>query len=108
MARKKTRKKKREVPVWDRENLRLYFRRTLIKRYRRLAPLHWRILDTFQEEEWPEFVFDPLLPLKGAEQSPHKRLRGVVAMLNRALKGSGIRFESDNGGDRVRWSATDI
>lgn len=102
----KARAKKREVPVWDGERHRLYFRGKLIKRYRRPAPLHWRILETFQEEGWPESIFDPLLPNQDLERSPHERLRDVVWRLNRAANGGGIRFECDDGGERACWFAT--
>lgn len=92
-------------PHWDAERRELWFRGTLVKRFRVPADNQERILAAFEEEGWPGRVDDPLPP--HGEVEPKRRLRATVQALNRAQATPRVRFESDGQGTGVCWQIFD-
>jgi hypothetical protein len=89
-------------PYWDADLRELWLGDTLIKRYRRPAPIaHW-IFTAFQEQNWKRRIDDPLIPLPNGNPPPD-RLRCQVQALNRSLKGTPLRFLMDGTGHGLRW-----
>jgi len=56
----------------------------------------------FQEEDWPEFIDDPLPPLEDVDAIT--RLQATVKSLNRCQAKKLMRFRG-NGGRKVFWDA---
>jgi hypothetical protein len=89
-----------EKPTWNQDRRELSFRGKVVKSYRVPSPNQEHILNAFQEEEWPEFIHDPLPP--AGDMEPHRRLQATIKSLNRRQSNNLIRFRG-NGGDRVFW-----
>jgi hypothetical protein len=87
-------------PHWNPDRRELTYRGQLVKCYRVPSPNQELILSVFQEEDWPEFIDDPLPPLADAE--PHRRLQATVKSLNRRQVNKLVRFRG-NGGMKVFW-----
>jgi hypothetical protein len=87
-------------PHWNPDRRELTFEGKLVKCYRVPSPNQELILSVFQEEEWPEFIDDPLPPLEDVE--PRQRLQATVKSLNRRQVSCLIRFRG-NGGMKVFW-----
>jgi hypothetical protein len=87
------------TPRWDADRRELWFGETLCKRYRRPAIHQEKILATFQEDNWPARIDDPLPP--GA-------LRQCLDSINSALKGSPLIFEGDGTGCGILWRVRPI
>ena len=86
-------------PVWDRENKKLYWGLTTIRRFRNIkrAKNVVRVLDEFQELGWPRRIDDPL-----PSPSPDpERLRDTVKRLNERLEI--IQFRADGSGQGIEW-----
>jgi hypothetical protein len=85
-------------PVWNADRLELMLRGQVVRRlrYRGRARNVVRILDTFQELEWPDRIDDPL---PGGADS--ERLRDTIKSLNRGL--IGLRFRADGTGYGIVW-----
>lgn len=86
-------------PHWNRDRRELTFRGQLVKCYRVPSPNQELILSVFQEEEWPEFIDDPLPPHDNLE--PHRRLQATVKSLNRHQNDRLIRFRGN--ASRIFW-----
>jgi hypothetical protein len=95
----------RQVPVWDSELRELRVGSQLVKRFRRPAPMLERVLESFQETEWPSHLDDPLPPEHGIV--PEVRLRDTVRRLNRCQEPLRVRFSSDGLGAGIRWGWAD-
>ena len=72
-----------------------------MKRYLVPAPNQELILSAFQEQDWAEYIDDPLLPRPG--QRPKPRLHAAIRCLNRNQLRPLIRFRGDGSGTRIRW-----
>ena len=94
-----------ETPRWDQERHELWFGDIVIKRFRQPAPNQEKILDAFQEENWPRRIDDPLGPRAGYD--PKRRLHDTIVSLNRNQKGSSVRFFGDGTGQGVCWEIAD-
>ena len=85
-------------PSWDKERGELRLNDQVIRRITRVNQAHniVRILDAFEEEQWPPRIFDPLpgKPDRG-------RLQDAVRRLNNGLVR--IRFQRDGTGEGVTW-----
>lgn len=92
-------------PHWDPDRRELTFGGQIVKRYRVPSPNQELILSVFQEEEWPEFIDDPLPPMKDVDSIT--RLQATVKSLNRRQVKNLIRF-SGNGGRKVIWSVPEL
>lgn len=87
-------------PNWNPDRRELTYRGQLVKCYRVPSPNQELILSVFQEEDWPEFIDDPLPPLE--EGDAPTRLQATVKSLNRRQLNRMIRFRG-NGGMKVFW-----
>jgi hypothetical protein len=90
-------------PVWDRAHRELRFNGMLVKCYRVPAPNQTIILDAFQEDDWPEFIDDPIRPEPGID--PKERLKVTIKSLNRTQVNSLIRFHGNGNGLQVYWAS---
>jgi hypothetical protein len=77
-------------PRWDAEGKELKIGNKVVKRYDSRASQIIKLLDAFEEEHWPNRIYDPLDPGK---------LKDTVDSLNSGL--IGIRFHRADGW--VRW-----
>ena len=86
--------------------------------FRQPAKNQQALLVAFQEEGWPEYLYDPL---PGSRVNAVKRLQDAVFALNGTLKTEALRraelpagdcaaytvaFHTDESGERVRWQWT--
>jgi hypothetical protein len=90
-----------DVPEWDPNHRELLFRGQLVKRFRVPAPNQELILAAFEEEGWPQFIDDPLIP--EADQEPKKRLLATIKSLNRNQIAPLLRFHGNGNGRQVYW-----
>ena len=89
-------------PAWCSARRELLLGDKLIKQFRQPARNQEQVLNTFEEDGWPERIDDPLPRTPGIE--PKRRLRDTVAALNQNHKTAGlIMFESDGTGEGVLW-----
>jgi hypothetical protein len=90
------------APQWNRERGELTIGDRFAKRIQniRQATNAGRILDVFEEENWPERIDDPLPDGRDAY-----RLKAAIASLNRGL--IGLRFSRDGTGEGIRWKRTE-
>ena len=89
-------------PRWNPDRRELTFRGQLVKCYRVPSPNQELILSVFQEEDWPEFIDDPLPPALDGDAPT--RLQATVKSLNRRQVNKLIRFRG-NGGMKVFWES---
>jgi hypothetical protein len=88
-------------PHWDPNRRELRFCGQIVKRYRVPAPNQEIILTAFEEEGWPEFIDDPLIP--DDDQEPKWRLQATIKSLNRHQLAPLIRFHGNGNGLQVHW-----
>ena len=89
-------------PVWNPIRRELAYNGAVIKRFPQRSYNQVAVLEVFQLERWPEFVFDPLPPNRNMD--PHHRLRDTVNCLNNHHVTKGIiRFHTVQEGEGVRW-----
>lgn len=93
------------APQWDAGSRRLWWKGTLIKRFRWPAINQEAILAAFEEEHWPERVDDPLPPHR--EQDSKRRLADTIKCLNRKQIAPLIHFRGDGTGEGVIWEVID-
>lgn len=91
----------RPTPVWDRNLRELHFCGRLVKKYRVPAANQELILSALQEENWPEWIDDPLPP--AAQIAPKKRLQATINSLNRNQVAPTLRFHVNHNGQIVSW-----
>jgi hypothetical protein len=89
------------APRWDSSCRALWARGHLVKQFRQPAPCQELILASFEEEQWPPHIDDPLPPT--ADHDPKRRLHETVTNLNRYHNVSVIRFQGDGHGQGIRW-----
>ena len=80
-------------PVWIAPSLWLEGER--VARINGSAAMLLCILEAFQEENWPEWILDPLSPDPECEQSQPARLRDAVRRMNDALERRTFVFHCD-------------
>ncbi len=93
-------------PRWDKERRELWVGDCLVKRLKRPAQNQERILTTFQEEDWPSSIDDPIPPGKdddGNSLEPKQRLNDTISSLNKDHDIDVIHFRGDGTGERVIW-----
>ncbi len=86
------------LPVWNKKTCTLHFAGKVIRKVRGLktASNVVRILNEFQDFDWPERIENPLPPgVSGF------RLRETIRTLNRGLKL--VRFRADGSGEGIIW-----
>ena len=82
------------IPSWNLQRKELWVSECLVKRFRVHSPNQESVLEAFQEEGWPERIFDPLQP---------GRLPETIKSLNRHHRVPLIRFSGDGTGQGVLW-----
>jgi hypothetical protein len=88
-------------PRWDSGRRELCVGDTVVKRFKVPAPNQELILQVFEEEGWPPFIDDPLLPAHDID--PQHRLRATIKSLNRSQSRPMIRFHGNGGGQVIYW-----
>jgi len=88
-------------PQWNALRRELTLAGKLIKRFRQRPGIQEHILQTFEEEGWPDAIDDPLPGRAGKDA--HERLHNAVQRLNRCQKEAFVRFERDGTGSRILW-----
>ena len=85
---------------WNKDLCELTFHGTIIKRVRSasVAKNVVRVLDTFQEDGWPDRIDDPLDPSENQQ-----RLHETIKRLNDNLEM--IRFRADGNGQGIKWAS---
>ena len=89
------------VPRWDQERQELRLAQFLIKRFKAPANTQSLVLSTFEEENWPARIDDPLPG--HPEQDRKRRLHNTINALNRNQIHPFIRFLGDGRGEGIRW-----
>jgi len=99
------RKRRKWEPSWNPLRRELSLNGTVVKRLRRCAPMLEMILVAFQEEGWPDAVYNPL---PGDEDQQRERLHNAVQAWNRRPR-SGLRllFERDGTGESLLWTVAE-
>jgi hypothetical protein len=94
---------KQTIPAWNKDRCELTYRGSVIKRVKSasVAKNVVRVLDAFQEDDWPDRIDDPLDPSKKKDQ---QRLHETIKRLNDNL--DVIRFRADGTGQGIRWELT--
>lgn len=91
----------RVVPVWDAVRRELRVREEVVKRYRQPAEAQELVLRTFEEENWPDRIYDPLPPVHAIDAK--RRLHTTIVNLNRFQKRRLIHFEGGGDGESIGW-----
>lgn len=82
-------------PKWDAERGWLQYGETIVRRVNPKAANVRRLLDAFQEEDWPFKIYDPL-----PRDDPQRR-HDTIRILNRGLRG--IRFRGAGDNEQILW-----
>ena len=82
-------------PLWDKDRFELRVGDQVVRKVRPLAKNIIKVLDSFQEEGWPETIYDPL---SGDIWSIR---HDTIRSLNEGL--SLIRFRADGTKERIKW-----
>jgi hypothetical protein len=91
----------RSIPNWDQHRRELRIGQALIKRFTVPAENQEVILASFQEEDWPLHLDDPLSPAPGIDAK--RRLHSTIQCLNRNQKAPLLRFRGDGYGRGIVW-----
>lgn len=91
-------------PHWERDRRRLTLNSDLLMELSMRAQNLLRILDVFQEENWPQQIDDPLPTIGGVDSK--RRLRSAIAKLNENVRVPRIRFCGDGSGESICWKLT--
>ena len=97
----KTRVRRRSVPHWDARSRRLWFGATLIKEFNVPAKNQELVLASFEEQNWPECIDDPLR--QDASVDSKERLHNTLIRLNRAHRHRVMHFGGNGNGRGVKW-----
>lgn len=81
-------------PSWNAERNELSFGGKVIKRYRRPAENQTLILESFEEQGWPEQIDDPL---------ERGKLHDTMKGMRRTYQSKPITFERAGNGKAIRW-----
>jgi hypothetical protein len=90
-----------DLPRWDGDRHVLYFCGEVVKQYRFHAANQEAVLATFQEENWPFTIDDPLSPV--SDVPPKQRLHETIKSLNANQACRLLRFRGDGTGEHVCW-----
>jgi hypothetical protein len=94
-----------QKPVWNGTRRELYFGALVVKRFRVPAANQETILQSFQEEDWPHCIDDPLPPTK--ESDSKGRLSATIKSLNRNQINALIKFHGNGNGQQIYWAPHD-
>ena len=90
-----------QQPYWDSHHRELWLGHGLVKKIRTSAINQERLLSAFEEEHWPECVYDPLPPI--GDVDPKQRLLDTVRRLNGHQLSPRIHFLITHHGEQVTW-----
>lgn len=93
------------VPHWNPDRHELTLGGLLVKRFRLPSANQEKVLEVFEEEEWPPRIDDPLAPFGNA--NPKRRLHDCIRNLNRNQRNPLLRFRGDGTGEGVLWERID-
>jgi hypothetical protein len=91
-----------EPPFYDRDLRELWFGKELVKCYGRPAPDQETILSTFEDDNWPRRIDNPLSP-RGCDDDTKMRLHHTIRRLNQHQIHALILFHADGTGEGIRW-----
>jgi hypothetical protein len=97
----------RETPRWDRDLGLLTFRNVVVRKVRGggVAKNIRAVLDTFQDDGWPDRIDNPL---SGGRAEASARKNEAINTLNDHVVDYSIRFKADGTGEGILWEeATD-
>jgi len=89
------------VPVWNTDLRLLCFRGKVVKRFARPATNQALVLSAFEEENWPNRIYDPLTPHPSLDIK--RRLCDTIKCLNHGHENSLVRFRGDGSGEGILW-----
>jgi hypothetical protein len=89
------------VPHWDCDLREIRYDGQLVKQFKLPSPNQEAILMTFEEEQWPPRIDDPLPHTASCD--PKQRLHDTIRSLNRNQKNRLLRFKGDGTGEGVLW-----
>ncbi len=93
------------LPHWNALRRELIVGGQVVKRFRVPAPNQEAVLTAFEEEGWPQRVYDPLSP--NGDTDTKNRLHETIKALNGHRLARIIRFRGDGTGEGVCWELTD-
>lgn len=91
-------------PTWDVERHELRLGSTIVKQFKWRASNQEKILEAFEEEDWPPRIDDPLP--QDPNIDPKRRLNDAIKSLNRKQKTPIVRFHGDGSGQGIFWELT--
>jgi hypothetical protein len=93
---------RRETPQWDRDLGLLTFRNVVVRKVRGggVAKNIRTILDTFQDDGWPDRIDNPL---SGGRADASARKSEAINTLNNKMLINSIRFRADGTGEGILW-----
>jgi hypothetical protein len=92
-------------PQWNHQRRVLVFAGQIVKRFVRAAKNQFRVLDAFEEENWPSEILDPL-PGDG-KTDQRQRLHGTINALNANRRVKLIEFRTNGMGTGFSWREAD-
>ena len=92
-------------PDWNMDSRTLSVGERIVKRYRVPAANQEKILNAFNEDDWPARIDDPLPPV--GDTDPKRRLQSTITCLNRNQRNRLIRFAGDGCGTGIIWELAD-
>jgi hypothetical protein len=93
-------------PTWDAGKRELWLDDLLIKAFKQPAPTQELILVAFEEEGWPPWIDDPLIPERGKDAK--HRLHAAIRNLNRARIPKLIHFAGGGNGQSIAWELVEV
>lgn len=98
---RKANRRKRGRPFWNFKLRELWVGDRLVIKFGQPARTQEPILQAFQEEGWPEAIFDPLPPDPDGKVDSKDRLHAAIGNLNRHQKI--IQFFGVGTGESIGW-----
>jgi hypothetical protein len=91
----------RRKPRWIATARQLWCNGQLVKQFKRPALCQELILIAFEEEDWPQYIDDPLPGDKNVDAK--RRLHDAIKLLNRHHLVRALSFHGDGSGQGVVW-----
>jgi len=93
-------------PVWDPASREFRVGNLLVKRFRVPAANQELVLTAFEEDGWPRWINDPLVPKH--DVCPKRRVHDTINRLNRNQKVPLIRFVGNGSGTGFGWEFLNV
>ncbi len=88
-------------PVWKADDRELWFGGLLIKHFDKPAKKQILLVEAFQEQHWPRWIYDPLPRDLGIDRQ--KRLENAIQRLNGCRLVDLLWFGSNGTANGIRW-----